>query len=708
MKKGISVNSRQHQILMLLLRSSLPITIREISLELKISISTVQRELDGLDRLLLPFGLTFVKKTGVGLHLEGEDDAKKELFDQINIRDGNRIFTPEERQYLLTQMLLTLQEPAKLFFFSSKLGVAMATVSNDLDKLEPWFERHKIRLIRKPGVGIHLEVQELSIRAAIIDLLYQHFSQEQLMDILSSYSSYTFEKDKLELSVRNHLLHFIAPDTISQIEGIVRQTEKVRGFEMTDSAYVGFVIHIALVIQRLQHGESITIDTDSLRHLRETEEFRWARVMARKLNEQLEVDIPESEVGYITMHLLGAKGKRIFALANRPGDVKVEHYVEQMIRIVGQDLKLELEYDNYLIDSLTAHLESAIHRLLLNMDIRNPILGHIRDQYPEVYAATARAVCVLEENLCCNVPEEEIGYLALHFGAAILRQKGSSSHGYRVLLTCPSGMGTSKLLATQLEKQFPNIRIVEIVSLLHIENAIEKHAPIDLIISTVSFSHEKHQVIAVNSFLGESDISLIEQYLNRPPLSRDVSERETTEIEGTVTAISLYGEAVMLLTNHLFLESDLTVVSKEDLIHQAIAYVGERIQQVEQTRLKEDLLEREQRGAFVLEDEGLAILHCRSDAISTLCVCLFQLKRAVDWGDSQNAEPVSTVLILLAPHTAPKEYIEMISSVSAELAEEQFVQSLTGDEIEGVRNKFKAVLGRVYMDKTRAVFRGQL
>ncbi|GAA3331536.1 hypothetical protein GCM10020331_088520 [Ectobacillus funiculus] len=72
-----------------------------------------------------------------------------------------KYFSPEERQYILKQLLLTLKEPTKLYYFSTKFNVTEATISNDLLKIEPWFEKkHGIKLIRKPGFGVYIEGNE--------------------------------------------------------------------------------------------------------------------------------------------------------------------------------------------------------------------------------------------------------------------------------------------------------------------------------------------------------------------------------------------------------------------------------------------------------------------------------------------------------------------------------------------------------------------
>src|SRR5699024_12549172 len=78
-------------------------------------------------------------------------------------------------------------------------------------------------------------------------------------------------------------------------------------------------------------------------------------------------------------------------------------------------------------------------------------------------------------------PDEEIGSSFLDLGSSLLQKKEESA--LRSLVVCSSGIGTAKLLATKLQKQFPEIKQVENKSLFKI--AKTNLADYDLIVSTL-------------------------------------------------------------------------------------------------------------------------------------------------------------------------------------------------------------------------------
>lgn len=710
-KENMPINSRQQQTLLLLLKASSPLTLKTISDELQISSRTIQRELDGLDRFLQIYGLVLSKKTGVGLQLEGDEQAKQQLLQHLHASKSHQIYSPEERKIVLMQHLLTTREPTKLFFFSRRLNVAEATISYDLDKTEPWFQKHQLKLIRKPGLGVYVEGDENNIRKAILDLLYTSCSQEQLMDILSSHSHSFTDKMKLEVTIRNRLLNFIDPKIINQIEQAVQQTEQQYGYNMTDSAYVGLIVHIALAAQRLNSGENISIDQTVLARLKDTVEFAWAKQLADEIGTRLQISVPESEVGYIATHLMGAKAKRLYMMTGQHSPV--EEYVYPMVRIAEQELKINMEDDPSLIENLSVHLESAINRIKYNMDIRNPLLDYVKTNFPDVFQAAGKAAAYLESCLNRPVPEEEIGYIAMHFGAVVLRRKDLTTERFRVLLACASGMGTSRLLAAQIERELPQINVLDTVSLLHIEQSLRDHEPIDLIISTVPFEYPGYDVAVVNPLLTSGDIELIQSRLAHAEKENQESpaakkKKETGNDEEHVMKIGRYGEGMEQLLEHIFVVKDLAAESKEQLIERVPEFVPDSFFVSDKSLLAEELMKREQIGGWIMGNERLAMLHCRCPALSRMCVCVLKLTNDLLWKQPRGSATVRTVLVLMAPKDAPKEHNELIGSISAALIEEEFIQALSGENEEKLRKHIKTIVRRGYLEKINAVLRGKV
>ena len=78
-------------------------------------------------------------------------------------------------------------------------------------------------------------------------------------------------------------------------------------------------------------------------------------------------------------------------------------------------------------------------------------------------------------------PDDEVAYLVLHFGSTLVLKEEVME--IQALIVCPTGIGTSKMLASRIRKEIPEINSVVIKSVKEIkEAALEGY---DVVISTV-------------------------------------------------------------------------------------------------------------------------------------------------------------------------------------------------------------------------------
>lgn len=691
----IRLNSRQQQILLYFLESEEHRGLQPLAERLNVSLRTLQRELSELEPYLAQFGIRFRKKFGLGMKLQGDREALKELAGQLEQSETLRLlYTAEERQAIIKHMLLSGKEPIKLYAFSKELDVSESTVSYDLQKIEPWFQKYGIRLHRKPGLGVYIEGTEKSIRAALADLLYENVTQEQLMELI--YDREDIRRQKLHDAIRERLLNFIDPQWVLKIEQVIQRMEQKRGYPMADNAYVGFVVHLALAAQRLKNREEITIEQDILERLKKTREFSLARELADMLSERLELEFPESEIGYITMHILGARSNNVM------GDdfdySVVENYTKHMISIMEQELKIELVSDDRLVTNLMTHLRSAVKRIELGMAVRNPLLQHVKDEYPDIFEATRKASRYLEEQLKKPVPEEEIGYLAMHFGTAILNRREAPQEKYRVLLVCSSGIGTSQLLQAQIKLKLPELQVADTVSMFQLEDWLRDNPPVDLVLTTLPVRLESVDVFTVSPFLTEEEIARIREKLEQLKKSDERTPAVDREmVTQTVEQVDRYGKALAGLIRNVEVVDDFAARDKADLIDRIMDFVREKYDVSDVAVLKRDLEMRERLGPMLLEDDRLAMLHCRSEGIEEMAISLFRLKREVNWESGDRQAPVRTVLTMLGPLHGPKENFELASEISMSLIEEPFIDSLTRGSAREAKESLQFALKKGYI-----------
>jgi len=89
---------------------------------------------------------------------------------------------------------------------------------------------------------------------------------------------------------------------------------------------------------------------------------------------------------------------------------------EKMITFIGNELKEDL--DERIHVALIDHLNFAVKRISNDEEIENPFLTEIKALYPKEYTLAQKVAQTLQDAKKLNIPEGEVGYIALHIHSA--------------------------------------------------------------------------------------------------------------------------------------------------------------------------------------------------------------------------------------------------------------------------------------------------
>ncbi|WIV19925.1 PRD domain-containing protein [Paenibacillus polygoni] len=678
------------------------VTVRELSDELDVSEKTIKRELSAMEEWLSDYALTLNRKPGAGLMLEGEPSAFESVRSVLETFKAPASYSREERRYFIISELLLSSEPIKLFNFASRFKVTEGTLSHDLDLIEGWLEAFHIKLMRKPGYGIYVEGTEKDYRAALIHLLHESVDEYELIRLVRDPLNESGQKiGRIQQHIRNRLLNLVEDRTIVMIEKNLTELEERTGMKLTDSAFIGLAVHLALAIERIKKGQRIVIPPSVLSELRLHPDFKAAHMLVKRLEESLELEIPEDEVGYITMHLKGAE-TRIQTEAE--SEAAYENVSFELVRLARKILKeaeaetgFELKSNSKLFYGFISHLGPAIERLRLGLDIRNPLLSQIKEQYATTYKVAKKCAKVLEDYLDKPVPEAEIGYIALHIGA-MTEYAGVKfrERPVRVLIVCANGMGTSSLLQTRIRKKFPSLQVVDAISAAEVSELDEQ---VDLVISTVDLS-SRRQVVKVSPLLGEADIKNVKtalEHLEPLPEIQPVSNEASASLPATLEKQKNLIQGIQDLMNNLVIEDQV----ESRTIHELIDKIARQFtaEEEEASTLSLELHDRERLGETILSTEGIFLLHCRSTVIHRLALGIMRFKEPLTYGTENDAN-LNAAIILLAPKQSERTYLEAASEVSKSLIDRPgFAIRLSVARQAALTKEIQGILKDLYLRK---------
>ena len=101
-----------------------------------------------------------------------------------------------------------------------------------------------------------------------------------------------------------------------------------------------------------------------------------------------------------------------------------------------------------------------------------------------------------------KIDENEIAYLTMHFGVG-MHDASRQATKSRVLISCPNITTSAILLSSEIQKQFDNIIVEDIVKTSEIEYYPHENN-IDFVISTVTFE-SRYPIIRVHPILTDED-----------------------------------------------------------------------------------------------------------------------------------------------------------------------------------------------------------
>jgi mannitol operon transcriptional antiterminator len=687
----MSISSRQRMILDILLAKEQGITIKEIADEVEVSTRTVHRELDEIEQLLETYQLKLVKRAGVGVQVEGDSASKDELrLSLINLTTLD--FTADERKILILCFLLSSTEPVKLVSLAYDLKVTPATISHDLDELEGWIRRYDLSLIRRRGYGVELQGSESAKRKAMSSLISENLNEYELIGLIKE--NIQGKSSRNIDSVSEHLLGLIEKEKLIMVENALRNLENELPYPLADSAYIGLVIHLSLAMERIKKGERISFDGDHLAELKNTPEFQIAVRILERLKNIFQVDIPDAEVGYITMHLRGAKLRTSQDDFLLTGNAELMGKVHRLIQYCEENLNVQFEKDSSLLHGLLTHMEPAIFRIKKNMKIRNPLLDQIKTNYEELFSVIQAGVNKVFPQLA--VPEEEIGYLVMHFGAS-LERSNQKDWDYRALIVCSSGIGSSKILATRIDKEIPEINHLKNISLFDIDK-IPK-GDYDIIISTIPLPMNTNKYILVSPLLTKEDIQKIKLSLRNVRVFRSKGEQPFTAIHTQDPVAKLKSlqsychHTVNILEGFEFQRIHNPIDTTESILsHICQDLFQKKIIQNKETVVNQ-LLEREKLSGIGIPNTGMALFHGRNEQINRVSFTVYLLTKPIWIKSMENKEiEVNNILMLLGPKEMTKEGLEVLSQISALLIDDDTVGILRSKDAKTMVDYFSEKL----------------
>jgi transcriptional antiterminator len=179
--------------------------------------------------------------------------------------------------------------------------------------------------------------------------------------------------------------------------------------ELDERIHVSLVDHLNFAVKRLSNNEEI--ENPFIMEIKALypKEYSLAEKVAETIQNETKVNMPEGEIGFITLHIHSARncGK----LSNT---IKSTHLINLVVEYIEEQTKVKIDKTSLDYARFLTHLRFAIKRILLNVEIKNDFIKEIKSKYRLSYKIAKGVSKILVKQLQRNVDEDEIAYLAMH------------------------------------------------------------------------------------------------------------------------------------------------------------------------------------------------------------------------------------------------------------------------------------------------------
>ncbi|MED3726414.1 BglG family transcription antiterminator [Priestia filamentosa] len=661
------ITSREKEIIELIIKTSGKHTPFSIATFLNVSVRTVHRDLRAIERVLKNFDLTLERTSDNGLVIIGKNERVFKLVQALmHIEPVDQ--SPQQRKLILLLSLIRGEESFKLQVLSRELGVSTTTLSSYLDELADWLKDFKVTLLRKRGVGVSLHGSEESKRKMLAAYLLIHFAEELIQDL---FHTENLGNDKKEV------LHYLKVPHLIKIKEAVNRTMQLSISKLADSDYIGLIVHICIAIQRTSDGFLLEEEYDN--SIRFSHEYKLIEEICSDFIHNDQEALTEKDLCFLTIIFKGSKLQEGYYIYN--DSIILSSLIKKMIEEVSAQLHVNLEDDFSLFQGLLAHMEPSLFRIQQKMALFNPLTEDIRRKYPVLFMAVRNS---LEKHFKeVSFPDDEVAYLVLHFGSALVLREEAIA--LKALIVCPTGIGTSKMLASRVKKEVIEIQSVEISSLMEIQN--RDLSQYDVIISTVRLPFTHLDYILVTPLLNDDDVSSIHQFLQNHigDLTKNKSYATIHYDEATFSSRlkkpfrnvlkeleDVYRSMEAILNHFKVLHFKSPLSNHKEIIKKVVQQQEDKGLLSQKNEVVKKLEEREKKGGLGIPETGMALFHTKHSSIATLSFQIAHLEEACTVkGMDGKYMKVWNMLFMLAPENLSTRQQEILSLISTTLIEDK-------------------------------------
>ncbi|MCI1985434.1 MAG: PRD domain-containing protein [Lactobacillus sp.] len=432
-------------------------TSKELAEVLNVSPKTIQRLVPKINAAA--GDLLVVSEKGRGYRLNYE----LYLLRRDRVMTTNDSSAYDRQLGVLRELLLTSPNSVRIDRLFDQYYVGESVIQGDERKIETILKPYQLKLIREHRF-LRIAGQEKDIRDALMELILKVDKESDLLTMQAG-------ADQSSADVRFALTQMTV-------------AEKMLKAIMPYPYNVNFFGHIYILLNRTRRGVKLSLRNEIAGQLttdiaKNPEIYSVCVQIVTNIENYLHATVASDEVYYLFEYLISSRISN-FGIESAEKDTAMQ-ISRRYVELVNAELHLSIP-QTAMVTELNRHVLPMLNRLKNSIRLSNALLNEIEMEYGKLLAGVTHANLVIAtEFKLPPISKDEAGFITLYFAKYMEMHQDKT----RILIICTTGIGTSELIAAKIQKELPNVTIVDVVSNLNLEAQLNRTPNVDLLISTI-------------------------------------------------------------------------------------------------------------------------------------------------------------------------------------------------------------------------------
>lgn len=462
-----------------------------LAMTLGVSTRTIRTDISRLNDELASHGAQVLTKWHEGYYVDVTDRAAFEAFsaDLRHPDDASPLEKAAGRMREALRMLLFSDDYLSIDQLASHVAVGENTIQGYLAQIRNTLEKYELECVTKRGVGLRVFGDEHDRRGCLLN------------EVLLANDPTNARLTKSEQAM-------LAPLDVSAVHKMMSLEFQTAGIGISDLGLKRCVLAAGIAVLRIRQGH--LVDPGITSQL-PTELIELAERVSQRLEDEFGEHFSASERTRMALMLATESDAEVTPIDT----VALGAGIDAMLSLVAQDYGIDLRHDPTLRQNLMSHLALILKDKSLSSARVNPMISTIRQSFPLAYEAAMTCAGDALRSCGLSLNEDEMGYIALHIGAAMERRHSSMRRRHRVALVCDSRPSAAEMLSVRMSMLFGQDIEIAWTGPLNQWLALGKGeaGALDCAVSTTSLPHCPIPSVTVGFDLPQSDVKAVSRML---------------------------------------------------------------------------------------------------------------------------------------------------------------------------------------------------